>query len=995
MATPNTGQHTWRFQNNDNASVNSCSFKGLQGSLTETIALDTPFIIRIARWNDATANFSGTHKLQARYNGGSWFDVTTTSSYVRIYDGLPTDAEACSQLLTSYSTYSFDADGSYDDGNGVVTSVPHAKTVFWEDAWCITLRSAEMSATDYVEFRSVPDNGTTTTESSFAKITASAGSQNIGVGVSAGSFDCVTLSSVLGAFSKSASQAIGKFQGISLTLSTSISKGLLQVVEHWYSQDVTLYQSGPATFANPVVGKFSAITQTIQTGGISTSVPIVVGKYQGVSTGFTLGSISPLVSQATIKLFGITTTPGQAGQDIGLSPSVGIWSSIPLTLVRLSPIELYDSTWIPFGGADTTPQLIPPAGMDNGDYSTGRIEDTDNPTDVIGAKVDGWSSVEWAFRVRNPASAKTYELAIFRNGVQVPWIVTPELIVGAGNQFIALTPAIADWLVNTLGKSFSGTSAVVQPSTMTIQAESLTELIGQLVKALSAAIVSWIGVTPSTFGTQYIPVTASGGAWDSNTATPSLGSIQQMVTVALTELTAGQSDVFAGALAQAISVASSKLLAVDLTAQFDSTNVQVYVADVFLNALSAAILHGTLNEPVSSADGVWLSEQLTPVISGSISKSVLPAEAFLYGSDILAYVTKLIVAAAVRAAYDKALSKVRAKGVPFLFHGTKQGTHYPLTGIFTAPTDVLINGFAVEITKDAQVYEKLQLSQETTITLLFVPNIIGLSPELGYTASYAGTTRTVSHIKRYEPDGNVIACEVYLSSPDTDNIDSSDLNLYEAEYHTAVSKLREKGVATSFVHSDISDIDGFSIEIPGDPTQYENLELVEDAATTLLFAADVKGVRPLLGSFVIWSGTLRTVASVLPIRPAELTIISKVVLRGADTTNIDSGGEDTYYGKYQRLVQKVREYGIETIFTHATVANVVGTSVQLPDELEEYEKLELQSNSPVTLFFVPETPGTRPVLNSIIEWSGRKRYVYKVTPIRPAGTTIAAKVIVL
>jgi len=155
MATPSAGLHTWRVYANDNSDVNSCSPVGAEKSLTEVRTLDVPFIIRLGIWNDSAANFNDAITLEFRVDGGSWTPVSGTSSNVRAAPTcLPTDGAACStQLLASYSTYSWESDGNYDDVDGVCAAVAHAKESFWECAWGIVFRSAELSGGEEIEFR--------------------------------------------------------------------------------------------------------------------------------------------------------------------------------------------------------------------------------------------------------------------------------------------------------------------------------------------------------------------------------------------------------------------------------------------------------------------------------------------------------------------------------------------------------------------------------------------------------------------------------------------------------------------------------------------------------------------------------------------------------------------------------------------------------------------------------------------------------------------------
>lgn len=178
MATPNTGLNTWRFYQNDSADVDGCTPIGAEGSTSETWALDTPIMVRFSGYNDGSHNFNEVHSLWARIDGGSWFEVTGSSNNVRSAGtgvGLPNDGDPCdTQILSSYSTYTWDSDGLYDDVDGAIASASHAKTTFWEDQYCVVLRSAELSGGELIEFDNVPGGGTRDTITTYAQITAEA-----------------------------------------------------------------------------------------------------------------------------------------------------------------------------------------------------------------------------------------------------------------------------------------------------------------------------------------------------------------------------------------------------------------------------------------------------------------------------------------------------------------------------------------------------------------------------------------------------------------------------------------------------------------------------------------------------------------------------------------------------------------------------------------------------------------------------------------------------
>lgn len=65
----------------------------------------------------------------------------------------------------------------------------------------------------------------------------------------------------------------------------------------------------------------------------------------------------------------------------------------------------------------------------------------------------------------------------------------------------------------------------------------------------------------------------------------------------------------------------------------------------------------------------------------------------------------------------------------------------------------------------------------------------------------------------------------------------------------------------------VNDIPGFAVEVPGDPEEYQTLELITAQPATLLFVPVTFDSTPALGMGVTWAGTARTVRAVRPIRP--------------------------------------------------------------------------------------------------------------------------------
>jgi hypothetical protein len=75
-----------------------------------------------------------------------------------------------------------------------------------------------------------------------------------------------------------------------------------------------------------------------------------------------------------------------------------------------------------------------------------------------------------------------------------------------------------------------------------------------------------------------------------------------------------------------------------------------------------------------------------------------------------------------------------------------------------------------------------------------------------------------------------------------------------------------------------STVEGFAIEVPGDPDEYEALRLTLQNPITLQFVPTTFNTSPAQGQTLVWAGLKRTVKSVRHVRPAQETIAARVVL---------------------------------------------------------------------------------------------------------------------
>jgi hypothetical protein len=118
---------------------------------------------------------------------------------------------------------------------------------------------------------------------------------------------------------------------------------------------------------------------------------------------------------------------------------------------------------------------------------------------------------------------------------------------------------------------------------------------------------------------------------------------------------------------------------------------------------------------------------------------------------------------------------------------------------------------------------------------------------------------------------------------------------YVAKHAKALAKLQEDGVPVVFVDEvidashynpltdgqtdpTVESVPGNAVEIPGNPEEYEKLELIVYQTITLLFVPTVMGQTPKIGNRVVWAGELRTVKYHFPIRPAGVLIADRVLI---------------------------------------------------------------------------------------------------------------------
>ena len=162
-----------------------------------------------------------------------------------------------------------------------------------------------------------------------------------------------------------------------------------------------------------------------------------------------------------------TLDAGAGGQSIAITVATETETAQALTVVPLSPFRLTDSTNIVAGGANTTAQLTAPAGKTTANFTTGRIQDDENPADAIDIASGNYTEIEWNIEATDAAELAAYSFRITVGGTVLDtYTVTPQWTVTAGG----------------------GTNVVLGLSSETDLAQAITAVPGELAIALSLAV---------------------------------------------------------------------------------------------------------------------------------------------------------------------------------------------------------------------------------------------------------------------------------------------------------------------------------------------------------------------------------------------------------------------------------------------------------------------------------------------------------------------------
>lgn len=126
-----------------------------------TIALDTNFLLRFTVQANTTGLSNVDNEFQFRVNGGTWTNITTTSSFVRAVAVTPlTNGGNCTKRLSGTGTFESSGAGQTEDGTSGGTANDIVASGNSETECGLVLRSADLTGGETIEFRLTRDGGT-------------------------------------------------------------------------------------------------------------------------------------------------------------------------------------------------------------------------------------------------------------------------------------------------------------------------------------------------------------------------------------------------------------------------------------------------------------------------------------------------------------------------------------------------------------------------------------------------------------------------------------------------------------------------------------------------------------------------------------------------------------------------------------------------------------------------------------------------------------------
>lgn len=612
----------------------------------------------------------------------------------------------------------------------------------------------------------------------------------------------------------------------------ALSKAVTPVSSKWQAVQVDVSYASPPIDVNSAIAKILGVSTSPVFGAFSKSVLPATASLDGVQTVPSFGGFVVQANPSTISLGSVPVTPAVGGVNIGTNPAVNRWQGVIVGKSYGALTKATNAAVARLLGVTVTP-------------STGGQFVSADPATLAANSV-------LVTPVVGSFSKSIAAAVLAANGVAV----TPS----AGPLSQGISPALGFIQGISTGPVVGGVAIGTNPSTLVASGVQVSPLLGSLLKTALPAILTIEGI-------EVVPA--------------STGAIVQ-ANPALSKLLGVQVNPVPGAISIPADPAQASAQAVAVQAFLGALQKAAGPAGITITAQNAPVILGTLEKAVGTASGTWEGITVVPDIPMIyVGRSVQAAwdifQLVTLDLDTLWSIQSLVAPGPSTYYHQKALTKIKKDGEAVTLTYTQKGIHNPLTGTFGPSTTITIPGWGVEVPSTPEEYEENELSPIDTTKIFFVPLVRGVTIPLRSKMFWAGTERELAAFTPYRPDGALIAADLFLEHPDTTNTDSgSDIHI--TEWSKIVRRVKAKGADATFEHGLHADVTGWVVEIPGNPEEYENLELQDKSPVTLMFVPATRGVRPVLGSTLTWDNRKRTVKGVVPIRPAGITIAAKVVL---------------------------------------------------------------------------------------------------------------------
>ena len=538
MSSPVYNQEDWAF-GADDGGINANTFDTVNTNRTAQ-APDSTFRLRfvVQQTNSNKSVSNAIHALYASYNGGAYFAVTTTSTYVQLTNDANgiADHATTTQVIGDGTYGTGDAqgwnDGQTDDNTGAI-DYNGAEEV--EVEFCLTIPSGDVADTDTLDFEVRQSDGTqldsynsrpqaTVSESSAATQTVNAADGSLtttgevaavspgAATISAQTGDLTAAGEVGGATAESTAGSItyvanrGEAEStdtgttVTVTATANVAVGALLIVRvgsrpygaTGSTTDISVSDSQGNTYTRLVeytnadgamVGLFYSILDTALTGSTDTVTATLAGD-----------TIARVIALEEFSLSGtLVVEDTNANSGGGTSPSVSLSGLAEHDYLFLGELAVGDTL---------TSQSGVTHDADFTDYDISEVDSTYGTRSVDVFIVGG-------YRQTTAATSETYNLTIDWRYYAIAIVAlratggTSQTSVSASvgeltttGEVATVSPGAATIAANAAELTSSGESATVAPGTATISAADRTLVSsGQVATVLpgSVAITGQVG----------------------------------------------------------------------------------------------------------------------------------------------------------------------------------------------------------------------------------------------------------------------------------------------------------------------------------------------------------------------------------------------------------------------------------------------------------------------------------------------------------------------